>query len=68
MFSVDNLEIVERKNHMFPIEKKLAALEWNLKLLNTSITITHTPIRTIKSLVNVNVVLPAVVAVWSELE
>jgi hypothetical protein len=57
---VDKLEKVGKKNYVFPIEKKLAALEWNLKLLNTSITITHTPIRTVRSLVNGNVVLPAV--------
>jgi hypothetical protein len=54
------LEKVGKKSHVFPIEKKLAALEWNLKLLNASITITHTPIRTVKSLVTGNVILPAI--------
>lgn len=51
----------ERKtNKVFPIEEKLAALEWNLKLLNTSITVTHTPIQTLKCMVKGNVVLPAI--------
>jgi prefoldin subunit 5 len=49
-----------RTNIRFPIEKKLATLQWNLKLLNTSITTTHTPIQTIKSMVKGNVILPIV--------
>jgi hypothetical protein len=47
-----------KKPYIFPIEKKLAAIEWNLKLLNTSVTTTHTPICTLKSMVKANVVLP----------
>ncbi|MEM3766327.1 MAG: hypothetical protein QXU46_04795 [Candidatus Bathyarchaeia archaeon] len=50
----------KKENYVFPIEEKLAKLEWNLKLLNTSITTTHTPIRTIKSMLKGNVVLPTV--------
>jgi len=46
------------KDHVFPIEKKLAAIEWNLKLLKTSAGITHTPLRTLKSMIEVSVVAP----------
>jgi len=46
-----------KKSRMFTIEK-LVALEWNLKLLNTSVTTTHTPLRTLRSMVKANVVLP----------
>jgi len=49
-----------KTNIHFPIEKKLAALQWSLKLLNTSITTTHTPIQTMKSMVKGNIVLPIV--------
>jgi len=49
-----------KSNYAFPIEEKLAALEWNLKLLNTSVTITHTPIQTLKSMVKGNIVLPTI--------
>lgn len=45
---------------MFPIKEKLAALEWSLKLLNTSVMVTRTPIRTIKSMIKGYVVLPAI--------
>lgn len=49
----------QRKNgHSFPIEKKLAAIEWNLKLLNTSVTTTRTPLRTLKSMIKADVMLP----------
>jgi len=48
----------KNKRYRFPIEKKLAAIERNLKLLNTSVTTTHTPLRTLKSMVKANVVLP----------
>jgi hypothetical protein len=47
----------QSKKPMFSIEK-LIALEWNLKLLNTSVTTTHTPIRTLRSIIRANVVLP----------
>ena len=36
----------KEKKHVFPIEKKLAAIEWRLKLLKTSVKITHAPLRT----------------------
>lgn len=39
----------EEKTHVFPIEKKLAAIEWRLKLSKTSLEITHTPLRTQES-------------------
>ena len=47
-----------KKAHSFPIEEKLAAIEWNLKLLNTSMTTTHTPLCTLKSMIKADVVLP----------
>jgi len=47
-----------KKDYVFPIEKKLATIEWNLKLLNTATTTTHTPLRTLKCMVKANVVLP----------
>lgn len=43
----------ERSN--FPIEKKLAAIEWNLELLKASVVTTHTPLRTLKSMVETEV-------------
>jgi hypothetical protein len=43
---------------IFPIEKKLAAIEWKLELLKTSVTTTNTPLRTLKSMIQVDVVLP----------
>jgi len=49
---------LRKKAHPFPIEKKLATIEWNLKLLNTSMTTTHTPLRTLKSMIKADVVLP----------
>ena len=48
------------KNYVFPIEKKLTAIEWNLRLLNTATATTHTPLRTLKSMVKANVVLPTI--------
>ena len=39
----------EEKTHVFPIEKKLTAIEWRLKLSKTSAEITHTPLRTQES-------------------
>lgn len=48
----------KNEGYVFPIEKKLAAIEWNLKLLNAAATTTHTPLRTLKSMVKANVVLP----------
>ena len=48
-----------KRNRVFPIEEKLAAVEWNLKLLKTSAEITHTPLRTIKSMFQVSVMVPA---------
>jgi hypothetical protein len=47
-----------KESHIFPIERKLAAIEWNLKLLKTSVTTTHTPICTLRSMLRGNVVLP----------
>ena len=47
-------------SHTFLIEEKLAALEWNLKLLNISMTITHTPVQTLKSMVKGKIVLPTI--------
>lgn len=38
------------KNHVFPIEKKLAAIEWKLKHLKTSVETGHTPPRKLKSM------------------
>jgi hypothetical protein len=43
---------------IFPIEKKLAAIEWKLELLKTSVTTTNTPLRTLKSMIQADVVLP----------
>jgi hypothetical protein len=48
----------KKEKYVFPIEKKLAALEWNIKLLKASAEITHTPLRTIKSIVQGSVVVP----------
>lgn len=47
-----------RKKHVFPIEKKLAAIEWNLELLRASAGVTRTPLRTLKSMVRASVVVP----------
>jgi len=49
-----------KKNHISSIEEKLAKLEHTLKLLNTSITITHTPLRTLKSMVKGNIIQPTI--------
>ena len=48
----------KKKARMLPIEEKLEAIIWNLKLLKTSAQITHTPLRTIKSMIQVSVVAP----------
>ena len=48
----------KKKNRVFPIEEKLAAVEWNLKLLKTSAEITHTPLRTLRSMIQVSVMAP----------
>ena len=48
----------KKKNRVFPIEEKLAAIEWNLKLLKTSAEITHTPLRTLRSMIQVSVMTP----------
>lgn len=48
----------KEENHISPIERKLAAVEWNLKLLKTSAQITHTPLRTLKNIVQASVVVP----------
>lgn len=47
-----------RQKHVFPIEKKLATIEWNLELLKASAEVTHTPLRTLKSIVKASVVDP----------
>ena len=48
----------KRQKYVFSIEKKLAAIEWNLKLLKASAEITHTPLRTLKSMVQTSVIFP----------
>ncbi len=48
-----------KRNRLYPIEQKLATIEWNLKLLKTAAEITHTPLRTIKSMLQVSVMAPA---------
>jgi hypothetical protein len=48
----------KKKNRAFQIEEKLAAVEWNLKLLKTSAEITHTPLRTLRSMIQVSVMAP----------
>jgi len=48
----------KNRKSVFPIEKKLAAIEWNIELLKASVEITHTPIRTLKSMVQASVVIP----------
>ena len=52
------LRVMSQNKRSFPIEKKLAAIEWNLKLLKTSAEITHTPLQTLKSMIQVSVVSP----------
>ena len=47
-----------KKENPFPIEKKLATIEWSLELLRASVTTTHTPLRTLKSMVEADVVHP----------
>jgi len=48
----------KKKKSGFPIEKKLAAIEWKLELLRASVTTTHTPLRTLKSMVQTDIILP----------
>jgi hypothetical protein len=48
-----------KQKKIFPIEKKLATIEWKLELLKTSVTTTNTPLRTLKSMIQADVVLPA---------
>ena len=48
----------KKKSYVFPIEEKLATIEQNLKLLNTAVSTTHTPLRTFKSIMKSSVVLP----------
>jgi len=48
----------KKEKPTFPIEKKLAAIEWNIELLKASAEITHTPLRTMKSMVQTSVVAP----------
>lgn len=40
------------------VERKLATIEWNLGLLRASVTTTHTPLRTLKSMVETDVLPP----------
>jgi hypothetical protein len=47
-----------KKRCSFPIEKKLAAIEWKLELFKASITTTRTPIKTVKSMIHADIVLP----------
>ncbi|UCH32045.1 MAG: hypothetical protein JSV05_01225 [Candidatus Bathyarchaeota archaeon] len=47
-----------KKRRIFPIERKLAALEWKLELLKASVITTRTPVRTMKSMVHADIVLP----------
>ena len=49
----------KNQKSVFPIERKLAAIEWNLELLKASIEVTHTPMRTLKSIVHASVVVPS---------
>jgi hypothetical protein len=48
----------KKKKRVFPIEKKLADIEWKLELLKASVVTTHTPLRTIKSMVQADITLP----------
>ncbi len=48
----------KKEKSAFSIEQKLAAIEWNLELLKASAVITHTPLRTLKSMVQISVVKP----------
>ena len=48
----------KKKARMSPIEEKLEAIKWNLKLLKTSAEITRTPLLTLKSMIQVSVVAP----------
>lgn len=48
----------KKENSVFQIEKKLAAIEWKLELLKASVVTTHTPLRTIKSMVQADITLP----------
>ena len=48
----------KKKVRNFPIEEKLEAIKWNLKLLKTSAEITRTPLLTLKSMIQVSIVAP----------
>jgi chaperonin cofactor prefoldin len=48
----------KKKARVFPIEEKLEAIKWNLKLLKTSAETTRTPLRTLKSMIQLSVVAP----------
>ena len=48
----------KKKARMSQIEEKLEAIKWNLKLMKTSAEITHTPLRTLKSMIQVSVMAP----------
>jgi len=48
----------KKEKYVFPIKKKLAAIEWNLELLKASAEITHTPLRTLKSMVQASIIAP----------
>jgi ATP-dependent RNA circularization protein (DNA/RNA ligase family) len=48
----------KKKARVFPIEEKLEAIKWNLRLLKTSAETTRTPLRTLKSMVQFSVVAP----------
>jgi len=48
----------KKEKSVFPIEKKLATIEWKLELLKASVATTHTPLRTIKSMVQADIKLP----------
>ncbi len=46
------------KKQVFPIEKKLETIEWKLEIIKASVASTHTPLRTLKSMIESDVVLP----------
>jgi len=56
-YMVWRTDVLNQKK-IFPIEKKLATIEWKLKLLKTSVTTTNTPLRTLKSMIQADVIMP----------
>lgn len=58
MFGDQKAMTLKKEKHNFPIEKKLTAIEWNLELLKASVEVTHTPMRTLKSMIKASVVAP----------